>query len=332
MQFRSSNKQKKVVRKFKKKPYVSKDIPAPTFDGNVQHLITKTKKIPLNYSGTLEKLLQDKSMSEFEVVIDESKRAVSISKIEFGFCCNTTPFTFIVECVGNTFLNKTIFYDKNTQSKMKTHKCMTYIPAKVPKYNAKKELLFDLNTDIIRNKIDNFDIIKTVKLEAQKYYNDYNKKIPYGMPQNYEEYMNHIIHIANLIDIDTVKKKVKVHIGDDGEEFEISPQKHKNYFDFINMTYTEDKLFMDKKWVNADAKGRMNTHQVHPVEVYNESMKLIKNIKNAIGIFKKLKFNIKPIVTVDDMETFEKKFIFFCLKDPKSHPNLLVYDPCVYMF
>jgi len=157
-------------------------------------------------------------------------------------------------------------------------------------YNIK----FSPYTQNVRKKIKNHPVIKNIRKEVDKYIQVHDRLSFYGRqgtPQNINEYINAIIILATRInDVKLLEIHPKLKMMDTDEiVVNISTKRDIKFFNFIHMTVTNEKLFMDEKW-----KTNLSEDQFISYETFEKVIDLIMYIKSAIGICKSIKFIMKP--------------------------------------
>jgi len=168
---------------------------------------------------------------------------------------------------------------------------------------------FPSTTDVIWEKIKNYPIIKSVHEEVKNYIKDHNHISycyrPY-VPRNPEEYINNIVMFSNQINIKKLHEKhPKLKMVDTDEIVTtISTKKNRIFFNLIHMTFTEQKLFMDKNW-----KTDLSEETFISYETFEKAVDMIMYIKESIGICKSIKFIIKP-----KNQSYIKFNVCVCLK------------------
>jgi hypothetical protein len=145
---------------------------------------------------------------------------------------------------------------------------------------------------IINIIIKNNPVLRDLKYEVSDYFKKFKSQTQYCLNnynsiQSYYEYFKLIIKIANIIDL----KEEKMRIKKNDKVFVISTRINKAIFDFINMIFTENKLFLTEKWNCNEIKEI----QEHPIELYYKAIDLIKSIQYYSKPPNKLNLTIIPL-------------------------------------
>jgi hypothetical protein len=310
-----------------KNGFFNENIPAAYYNGYKQESEICSRSILINYHGTLSDLLNDKSGCEFCEPISGGK-SVDILEIKCEEVSNTSPFTFLVKAVGDkdemSVLNTSTFssFSHVTEKKLerKEHKVFAYVPAKGSQITLNNEtsILFNYNDNkTIRDKILKYDEIRKIKNEVDEYsktYNLYYSNIR-GVPRNSNEYVDKIVDLAHLMDVDKV---IQQHgVLKDEPKFECSTKKNKAFYDFLNMTFVKDKLLLNRIW-----EVDKSEHQKHPINMITQAIELINKIKNTTGGMKYLKLNFIPVIKRKNFRT--SKYTIDRERQKPEYHNLLL--------
>lgn len=152
---------------------------------------------------------------------------------------------------------------------------------------------FDFNISNMLKVINSIQILSELKRETDRYFKieDFvfiNKKRNY--PFTSEQYIRKIIELAINIKIHGKETSEKdfIIIKNGIEGFEIVKLKKECFFDFINMIFTKDKLYMSRH-------DSIQLCQFHKIEIYRKAMKLIKDIKFYTTPIKNLNLTLIPL-------------------------------------
>lgn len=176
----------------------------------------------------------------------------------------------------------------------KKHKCILN-PIKHKKVIYKFDKVY-LN-NIIDYIIDNNKTLTNLKREVTKYFIDHGpepiKYINGRYISSFKEYFYNIIKLANCINLSEVNNFIML----ENNYFIICTNPEcANFFNFINMIYTRDKIFMRKIWKDDEIKQI----QKHDIKIYNDTISLIKLIKNNLcNLPSKIKFMLEPLNYID---------------------------------
>lgn len=127
--------------------------------------------------------------------------------------------------------------------------------------------------------LDKIPKLKEVWNEANEYLRKYGKFCIYVrnayMEKNYDiytanDYIYFILKLLRKINVDKLHFIYKNNV----KHFIITVEENKAFFDFINMIFVKDKLFMNDTW-ECDKK----TTQIHRAEIYDESLDIINALK-----------------------------------------------------
>lgn len=269
--------------------------PSPTYKTTLAKKEYVTATRPICYQGTLGDFMR--KGHEIALPVTDDGKVVQLKEINFTVTSNSCPVPVIVKSEHEYLNTQMIRHESQNSSSHAQLSCMSYIHTKTPKRFEQRDIIWTRNLTDIRNKLEKFPIITSVREEFDAYRADH--KAASNEPATSKEYLNSIVRLANKMKLSDIDKTVEVVYDKSGAEFfEINRTKNEKFQEFLNMTYVDGP----KRFLGAPAQ--VGT-QKFPGRVLGQAKTLVKNIRHAIGVVNAIDINLQPVLPLNfDVETY----------------------------